>query len=58
MAQPFSNETQQLLDAADRAIKESRKVVEQTRHVHAACAKELRVQEMRFAFPRELRKPK
>jgi len=58
MAQPFSDETQQLLDAADRAIAASRIIVEQTRLIHAACAKERRVQEQRFAFNRELMKPK
>ena len=59
MAQPIlSDETQQLLDAADRAIERSRTVVEQTRDVHAACARELRDQELRFAFVRELRRPK
>ena len=59
MAQPIlSDETQQLLDAADRAIERSRTVVEQTRDVHAACARELRDQELRFAFVRELRRTK
>ncbi|MCP3372518.1 hypothetical protein [Bradyrhizobium cajani] len=56
--QPLSDETLQLLDAADRAIERSRTVVEQTREVHAVCAKELRAQEMRFAFRREIRKLK
>jgi hypothetical protein len=58
MAQSLSDETQQLLDAADRAIERSRVIIVQTRDVHAACAKELRAQELRFAFVRELRKPK
>jgi hypothetical protein len=54
MAKPFSDETQRLLDAADRAIEQSRRVTEQTRELHAACARELRAQEMRFVFRREL----
>jgi hypothetical protein len=58
MAQSLSDETQSLLEAADRAIERSRAIIAQTREVHAACAKELRAQELRFAFVRELRKPK
>ena len=58
MGQPISDETRELLDAADRVIERSRAAVEQTRQVHVACAKELRAQEVRFAFLRELKKPK
>jgi hypothetical protein len=58
MAQPLSDETQQLLDAADRAIERSRALVEQARQVRADCVRELRVQEMRFAFMREIKKLK
>jgi hypothetical protein len=47
MAEPFSDETQGLLDAADRAIEQSRRVIEQTRELRAACAGELRAQEIR-----------
>jgi hypothetical protein len=58
MAQPFSEETQRLLEAADRAIDHSRRVVEQAREIHAACARELAAQELRFVFRRGLREPK
>jgi hypothetical protein len=58
MAQPLSDETQQLLDAADRAIERSRALVEQARQIRADCVRELRVQEMRFAFMREIKKLK
>ena len=58
MAQLLSYETQQLLDAADRAIERSRTVVEQTRQVRAVAQRELRAQEMRFAFARDLKKLK
>ena len=58
MTAPLSEEAQLLLDSADRVIERSRVIVAQTRDVHAACAKELRAQELRFAFMRELRKPK
>jgi hypothetical protein len=58
MAQPFSDETQQLLEAADRAIEQSRSVVTQTKVVHADCAAELRAQELRFVFRRGLKEPK
>jgi len=58
MAQPISDETQMLLDAADRAIERSRITIEQTRQVHAACIGELSAQETRLAFLRELKKRK
>jgi hypothetical protein len=58
MAQPISDDTQSLLDAADRAIERCRMTVQQTRQVHAACIRELRAQEVRLAFLRELKKPK
>jgi hypothetical protein len=54
----ISNETRLLLEAADMVIERSRVIVKQTREIHAACAQELRVQERRFAFVRELGKPK
>ena len=53
---PLSDETQLLLDAADRVIERSRAIVAQTRNVHTTCARELHAQELRFAFVRELRK--
>jgi hypothetical protein len=56
-AVPLSEETQQLLGAADRAIEQSRAVVAQTKVVHADCAAELRAQELRFAFRRGLGNP-
>jgi hypothetical protein len=58
MAQPISDETQMLLDAADRAIERSRVMIAQTHQVHAACIGELRAQETRLAFLRELKKGK
>jgi len=58
VAQPFSDETQSLLDAADRAIEQSRRLTHQTRDIHAACAEERRVQQLRFAFLRGLEEPK
>jgi hypothetical protein len=58
MAYQPSDETQLLLDAADRVIERSRMIVAQTREVHAACQRELVAQELRFAFRRELKKPK
>jgi hypothetical protein len=58
MTAPLSEEAQLLFDAAARVIERSRMIVAQTRDVHAACAAELRDQELRFAFLRELRKPK
>jgi hypothetical protein len=53
---PLSEETQGLLATADRAIQRSRTIVAQAHDVHAACARERRAQEARFAFIRELRK--
>ena len=58
IAAPLSEEAQLLLDTTDRVIKRSRMIVAQTRDVHAACARELRDQELRFEFIRELRKPR
>jgi hypothetical protein len=56
MVQPISYETRMLLDAADRAIERSRMVVEETRQLHLACRRELRVQDARFAALRATRK--
>jgi hypothetical protein len=57
MAQPFSLETQELLDAADLAIAHSRELADQRRQVIAECERNRRVQQVRLAFLRE-RKPK
>jgi len=58
MAAPFSRETQELLDAADRAIEGSRGLIIQRREIVAECERKRRIQEARFAFLRETRKPK
>ena len=58
MTQPISEETQLLLDSAQRAIERSRVIVEEARQIHAACARKRRAQELRFEFLRELKKPK
>jgi hypothetical protein len=58
MADAFSQETQELLDAADRAIARSRDLADQRRQMVARCERDRREQEGRFAFLRELRKPK
>jgi hypothetical protein len=57
MAQPFSLETQELLDAADLAIAHSRELADQRRQVIAECERNRRVQQVRLAFLGE-RKPK
>ena len=54
----LSEETQVLLDAADRAIANSRDLADQRRKVVTECERMRRVQEVRLAFLREIRKPK
>ena len=58
MAEPFSPETQELLDAAERAITHGRELVDQRRELMAKCEKNRRAQEVRLAFLREIGKPK
>jgi hypothetical protein len=58
MAQPFSLETQELLDAADLAIAHSRELADQRRQVIADCERNRHAQQVRLAFLREIRKPK
>jgi len=58
MAEPFSLETQELFDASDRAIAHSRAIVAQRREMMAECERNRREQETRFAFRREIRKPR
>ena len=58
MVEPFSPETQQLLDAADRAITQSRELVDQRRELMAKCERNRRSQAVRLAFLCEIGKPK
>jgi len=58
MAQAFSLETQELLDAADRVIARSRDLAEQRKEVMAECERTRRRQEIRLAFLREIKKHK
>jgi len=58
MADAFSQETQELLDAADRAIARSRELAEQRKDMMAECARTRHRQEIRLAFLREIKKPK
>jgi len=58
MAKPFSRETQELFDAADRAIARSRERVAQRREMMAECERNRREQEVGFAFSREIRESK
>jgi hypothetical protein len=51
--QPFSEETQRLLDAADQAIARSRDLVEQRRNVVTDCEEARRQQELRQIFSRK-----
>ena len=46
MAEPFSRETQELFDAADRAIDHSRELADQRRQMMAECKASRRVQEV------------
>jgi hypothetical protein len=59
MAKPFSLETQDLFDAADRAIAHSRELASQRRDIRAECERNRRAQEARFAVRRgEMAEPK
>jgi hypothetical protein len=58
MIEPFSLETQELFDAADRAIARSRELADQRRQMMAECKRNLRDQEARFAILRKTTKPK
>jgi hypothetical protein len=58
MAEPFSRETQELFDAADRAIAHSRELADQRRQMMAEYNANRRAQEVRFAILRETAKPK
>lgn len=55
MIQAFSPKTQELLDAADRAITRSRDLAQQRQQMMTEWRK-LRSQEVRLAFLREIRK--
>ena len=57
MAEPFSDETQLILDAADRAIARSRELIAQRKCMLAECRLKLYQQEKRFELLRGLRKP-
>lgn len=57
MAEPFSHETQQILDAADRAIARSKQQIEDVRRTIRDCEMALRNQEVRFMFLRMRKKP-
>jgi hypothetical protein len=50
MVESFSNETQALLDAADRAIADSRDLADRRRKALAEGERSLRVQAVRAAF--------
>jgi hypothetical protein len=52
MAEPFSEETQILLDAADRAIARSHDLRAQRQKIVVECERRRRVQEVRFALLR------
>lgn len=54
MAELFSRETQELFDAADRAIAHSRELVEQRRQLMAECERNRLQREVRLAFRREM----
>ncbi len=58
MADAFGLETQELLDAADRAIARSRELVEQRRKMLTECERNRREQEARFALRRATWNPK
>jgi hypothetical protein len=57
VAEPFSLKTQQLIDAADRAIAHSRALADQRRQLMAECKANRRVPEARFAILCETAKP-
>ncbi|MHC2623931.1 hypothetical protein ACVIW2_005963 [Bradyrhizobium huanghuaihaiense] len=58
MTEQYGRELQDLFDAADRAIAHSREIIRQRREMLAACENDRRQQEDRFAFRRELWKPR
>jgi len=58
MVEAFSLETQELLDAADRAIARSRNLAQQRQQMMTECERKLHSQEVRLAFLREIRKLK
>ena len=58
MAEAFSLESQELFDAADRAIARSRELAEQRQQMMAECERIRHRQEVRLAFFREIKKPK
>jgi hypothetical protein len=58
MADAFSLETQELLDAAERAIVRSRDLAEQRQRMMAECERGWYRQEIRLAFLREIKKLK
>jgi hypothetical protein len=58
MAEPFSCETRELLEAADWTIARSREPVIKRREMVARCKEERRPQEERFALRRAIWKPK
>jgi hypothetical protein len=47
MPEPFSDETQRLFDAADRAIARSRELSEQRRDIVTECERQRRQRELR-----------
>lgn len=57
MGQQLSEETQRLLERADRAIFRSREVVNERRRLIAHCRKEKWEQEIRLSFRRQSMKP-
>jgi hypothetical protein len=58
MAEPFSRETRELLEAADWTIARSRELAVQRLEMMARCKEERRAQEDRFALRRAIWKPK
>jgi len=58
MAEPFSLETQELLDAADRAIARSCQLAHERRQLVAECERNRRAAELRIAFVGEIWKPR
>jgi hypothetical protein len=58
MTAPFRLETEDLLEAADRAIARSRELVHQRRQLIVEWEMQRREQEARFAFRREIFGPK
>ncbi|MBR1160873.1 hypothetical protein [Bradyrhizobium elkanii] len=58
MAELLSLETQELLDAADRAIARSRELVAERRQVIAQWESRRHAQDVRLAFLHEIGKPR